>query len=284
MKTDAQKSVEKMPTKPDPLWPGGAAPLHLSPAVRESAEILAPFNELIVWKCEKCGSTVGKSISSDRFCNDCFVKEAQNTAVAQKVNATWMEQSEELGLKLFERQPEENAEEWRIWEKYRSFYPLKQPTWNELAAQCGCSVATVTRVAQKWSFKVRLVAWATFMDQGMQQDRILAIQEMNKKQLDMAKVMQNKLKEAIDLINPATLKPGEIVNLFKVATDMERKITTAIPEKVFSETTEAAKKQMSATRPEDLAEVVAILMKTGALDGKTIGIETTTRIVAKEED
>ena len=284
MKSKAQVSVEKMPTKPDPLWPAGAEPMHLSPAVRESKEIIAPFNDLIVWKCEKCGSTVGKSISSDKYCHDCYATEVQNSSLAQKVNATWMDQAEELGLKLFERQPEETAEEWRVWEKYRSFYPMKLPTWTELAAKCGCCVATVTRIAAKWSFKVRLVSWATFVDQSMQEERVTAIQEMNTKQLSMAKNIQEKLQTAIGLIDPNTLKPNEIVNLYKVSTDMERKIVTYMPEKVVTETGESAKKQMTTTKPEDLAEVIAILLKTGALDGKSIGIEQTTRIVAKEED
>lgn len=282
MKTPDQYTVEKMPTKPDPLWPSGAQPQHLSPVLRENPEVKAAFDELAVWKCKKCGTMVGKSTMSDEYCHECYAKEAQNTSLAQKINANWMEQSEELGLKLFERQPEETNEEWRIWEMYRSYYPMKLPTWSELAIKAQCSVAAVTKAAQKWSFRPRLVAWAQFVDQDNQQKRVVAIREMNEKQLGMATTIQNKLKAAIENIIPETLKPNEIVNLFKVATELERRVTMYEEEKVVSETGETAKKQVSTTKAEDLAEVVAILAKNGILDPKVFGIETTTRIVVKE--
>lgn len=274
------KLLESMPKTPDPLWPAGVKPLHI-PKEKQSE-----FERLVgpIWHCTKCGRTIGQSIADNRYCNDCYKKEAQNTKLAQRVNSNWMEQAEELGLALFERQPEETDAEWRIWCKYREYYPHKLPTWQELAKACGVPIATVTRAAQKWSYKVRLIAWSQYTDSTIQEKRIEAIKEMNEKQLVMAKTIQEKLKTAIENLDPLTLRPNEVVNLFKVATELERKVTTYVDEKVNSELEGAKSKQVSLTRPEDLSEVVSILKKTGLLDGRTIGIEQTTRVVAKEND
>ena len=128
-----------------------------------------------------------------------------------------------------------------------------------------------------------MIAWARYTDDTVQEERIAAIKDMNTKQLDMAKKITDKLSVAINNIDPMLLRPGEIVNLFKVATELERKITSYVPEKVESTAADAKSKQMVTTKVEDLSEVVAILQKANVFEGKTIGIEQTTRIIAKEE-
>lgn len=285
---DVSHRVEPdMPELPDPFWPPGVVPGHLSVEKQRDPAIVEAFVEIAgpVWHCEKCGSTQKQSQQNKRFCVDCLKLEAQNTALARKINANWMDEAAELGLAIFERQPEETNIEWLIWTTYRSYYPLKMPTWTELAAKCGCSVATVTKAAAKWSYKVRLVEWARHTDGKIQEKRIAAIKQMNEKQLSMAQTIQSKLQSAIETIDPQLLKPNEIVNLFKVATELERRVTTYVEEKVESDVVEDRKKQVVATRPEDLSEVVDILRQTGLLDNKVLGIEqtTTTRIVAKED-
>ena len=276
----------KMPEAPDPMWPAGAKPLHLSKEKQNDSEIVAAFEDVTgpLWHCAKCGKTTEQSMADERYCSSCYEKEAQNTKLAQRVNSNWMDQATELGLALFERQPEETDREWLIWRKYRDYYPRKMPTWTELATACGSSVATVTKAAQKWSYKVRLVAWSQYTDSTVQEKRIEAIKEMNKKQLSMAQTIQDKLQEAIESLDPLTLRPNEVVNLFKVATELERKVTTYVEEKVDSEAGGRSGKQVSLTKPEDLSEVVGILQRTGLLEGRTIGIEQTTRVIAKEND
>lgn len=277
-----------MPEMPDPLWPEGAVPKHLSPAARANNAVAKAYgvgDGLVVWHCKKCGTTLNKS-SDSRYCVDCFKTEKQNSAVAKKVNADWMEDAAKLGLAIFERQPEETDLEWRIWTTYRDHYPLKMPTWSELAAEAGCSVAAVTRAAAKWSFKVRLQAWARYTDDTLLEQRAQAIKEMNERQLSMAKTVQEKLQEAIEAIDPLLLKPNEIVNLFKIATELERKVVTALPEKVEGTVLETGTKTEQLTKPEDLGEVINILAKTGVfnLPGKAVGVEQTTRILVKEDN
>lgn len=269
-----------MPEIPDPFWPAGVIPKHLSPASsREIAIVEAYCGKLS--NCEKCGKVVTEGA---KYCVDCADRETKNTAMAKKTNSDWMTQSDALGLAIFERQPEESDTEWRIWCAYREFYPRKLPTWTELAKKCECSVATVVAASQRWSFKVRLVAWARFTDGDIQDKRVAAIKEMNESQLSMSKAIMAKLSTAIDCIEPETLRPGEIVNLFKVATELERRITTYVEETVATDIAEAKSKQVSLTKPEDINEVLQILQKTGLLDGRTIGIEQTTRVISKENE
>lgn len=283
----AVKKVDKPvePVKPDPFWPTGAEPDHLSPAQMATTKV-SEFVGVDPWTCVKCGTHLNKSSEHPDYCVECWKKEANNTALARKVNSSWMEDSDALGLAYFERQPEETDTEWMIWERYRSHYPMKLPTWSELAKECGCSVGLVTRTAQKWSFKVRLQSWARYTDDSMMEERAAAIKEMNARQVGMAKTLQEKLKTAIDSIDPVLLRPGEIVQLLKVSAELERRIVTATPEKVEGTSLDVKQRQNNLTKPEDMNEIVSILAKTGVLPGQGIAVEqtTTTRIVAKGEE
>lgn len=279
------------PNKPDPFWPDGAEPRHIVPSDRKDQAVDAAWVQVGVdlsWRCERCGATSGRSRRNPYICNDCYEKEAQASAVAKRTNDGWIEQAEALGLALYERQPEETDMEWLIWEKYRSHYPMKMPTWGDLARECGCAVGTVVKASQRWSFRARMVKWAQFVDDGNQEKRIVAIKEMNAKQLDMAKQLNNKLAEAIQGLDPALLRPNEIVNLMKVSTELERRITTYVDEKVESTAVETKTQQRPKTRAEDLGEVLGILQSTGVLPGvdqkKIVGVEQKTTILVKEDD
>lgn len=287
-KNDDGIEMYGVPDKPDPLWPEGAQPKHLGAQMNKDARVAAAFSAALgSWKCSKCGTTLKKSKDS-RYCVDCYAKEVQNSALAQKVNANWMEDAEQLGIAIFERQPEENDLEWRIWTAYRAHYPLKMPTWGELAKEVGSSLAIVTRTAQKWSFRARLQAWARYADDSTMQDRVQAIQAMNKKQLSMSQTLLEKLKEAVDNLDPMTLKPNELVNMFKMATDLERRITTALPERVDGTVQDTGRKTEQLTKASDLSEVISILEKTGVLGktegSKTVAIEQATRVIVREDD
>lgn len=277
---------DAMPTEKDPYWPEGAEPLHLSKADLNNKNIVEAYTEIKgdVWRCSVCGKDTHMDKKDKTKCSSCAAAVAQNSNVAIQMNSNWMEQAAELGLEIFERQPEENDLEWRIWTTYRNYYPLKLPTHGELAAQVGCAVGTVTKAIHKWSFKVRLIAWARYTDADVQEERILAVREMNVKQLSMAQTMQAKLKDAIDIIDPMLLKPNEIVNMMKLANELEDRILRQQEEKVESTLVESTQRDSAVTKPEDMSEILKILNESGLLDKKQLGIETTTRVVVKEED
>lgn len=286
MSTDSSNKKQLSAPLPDPLWPTGALPDHLSPEVRAQKEVQDNFVGVAPWTCKKCGTHLNKSVEKPTYCATCYKLEASNSALAQKNNATWMEQSEASGLALFERQPEENDLEWLIWTRYREHYPMKLPTWAQLAKECNTSVAKVVQTSQVWSFRVRMQSWARFTDDENAETRIDAIKEMNKRQVNMAKVLQTKIAAAIDKLDPMLLRPNELVQLMKVSTELERRIVTATPERVDGTVSDTATKQKQLTKAEDLSEVVSILAKTGMLPGQGLAVEqtTTTRIVAKGEE
>lgn len=296
-KNETQKEAKRdpkleplQPVMPDPFWPSGATPMHLSPSDKKDEVVDAAWKEIGVdlhWRCERCGAPASPSPRNPKICNTCYEKEAQATAVAKRTNDGWIEQAEQLGLALYERQPEETDTEWMIWDKYRSHYPMKMPTWAELAKECDVSVGTVIRASQRWSYRTRMVKWAQCVDDGNQEKRIAAIKEMNAKQLEMAKTLNDKLAAAIQGLDPALLRPGEIVNLMKVSTELERRITTYVDEKVESTAVDTKTQQRPKTKSEDLGEVLGILQSTGVLPGlgtkRVVGVEQKTTVLVKED-
>lgn len=282
---DVDEVVAPEVPAPDPLWPTGAVPEHIPPSQRAEALVKVQYEGVDNFTCQRCGTHLNQSSGDPGLCAACFKLEASNHTVAKRTNANWMEIAQECGLALHERQPEESDLEWLIWDKYRAHYPMKLPTWRELAEECHVSVAKVVATSQKWSFRVRMQAWARYTDDGLSESRIKAIKDMNDRQVGMAVVLQDKLQAAIAKLDPALLKPSEIVSLLKASTELERRIKEAMPQKVEGTVAEAMQQQKTLTKTEDLAEVMAILAKTGMLPtggGGTLAVEqtTTTRLVA----
>lgn len=205
--------------------------------------------------------------------------------VAAVVGQDWQSLSRQLGLELYERQPEESDNEWLAWITYREYYPGKLPTMSELARKLHMTVATLMRYSQKWNWKVRMIHWARAMDaEGMSQRRD-AIKEMNRQQLELTQTMMNKLTEAMDYLDPAVMKPSEITNMMKFATGLQKEINSYVDEKIDQPALDAnTVKQSQMTKKEDLSNVAEILASVGLLDGKKIGIKTTEVIIKEDSD
>lgn len=274
------------PVVPDAMWPQGALPTHLTAKDRQQNEVVdAAWKAVGVdgqWRCAECGATTQRSIRNPQLCATCYAKAEEQTKLMRRTNEGWMEQAQQLGLALYERQPEETDNEWIVWEKYRSYYPLAMPPWTKLAKEIGLSVAFVTKTAQRWNFKARMIQWAKTVDSEGQEKRIKAIREMNEKQLSMAQRLHDKVAAAIDEIDPSLLRPNEIVALAKFGTELERNITTYHEEKVESTAVAATEQVKQRTKAEDLQEVMSILQQTGVMStGKVVGIEQKTTVLVK---
>ena len=108
----------------------------------------------------------------------------------------------------------------------------------------------------------------------------------------MAAKLRSKLSAAIDMIDPMSLKPGEIASLAKLAADMERKARTdtIAQEEMRRDAmvdTDNPDIKKSPTKQADLSEVVGILLKAGALGDITqIGVRQTqtTEVVVKDSE
>lgn len=255
----------------DPFWPGDAVPTFLS--IKETNEIVdsIALARGLDQACPKCGQ-----LSAEKgLCAKCSYDDAQNTALARKTNANWMDEANAHGIEIFERQQEETDTEWRIWSAYRGFYPGRIPTYAELSAQTGHAVATVVKAANKWSYKVRLLAWARFTDADIQDKRVKAIREMNEQQLAIAQTAMLKLSEAVTLLQPACMRPGEITSMLKVVTTLQKDLVAYVPEVIVQPAISTGKNaDVQLTKAEDISEIMAILQSSGALDNKIVGIKT----------
>lgn len=243
-------------------------------------------------KCPRCGQDKPQARRSPHMCVDCEKAENNRVTYYRQHQDNWMDVAKEAGLDLWLQQPGETQWEFTIWTAYRDSYPGKRATYSEVAQQLNTTYNVVKKVAQRWSFPVRMQAWMQECDKITLLQRRQEVLDMNKDHVDMAARLRQKLSVAIDQIDPALLKPGEIASLAKLATEMERKarIDTIAQEEMRRDMlTDAENPELkkSPTKSNDLSEVVGILLKAGALgDITTIGVKETktTQVVVADSD
>lgn len=242
--------------------------------------------------CPRCGMQKLQARKSPHMCVDCEKAENNRITYYRQHQDNWMDVAKEAGLDLWLQQPGETQWEYTIWSAYRDSYPGKKPTLGDVARQLNTTYNVVKKVAQRWSFPVRMQAWMQECDQVTLLQRRQEILDMNKDHVDMAARLRAKLSSAIDMIDPTTLKPGEIASLARLAGDMERKarVDSIAQEEIRRDMmvdTENPELKKSATKQSDLSEVVGILLKAGALgDVSAIGVKETktTQVVVADRD
>ena len=238
------------------------------------------------YMCPKCGRSGVEKHKSKDCCVDCAAAEKARNNVAHRANAGWQDVAAELGLNLWDRQPNETNWEYMVWSKYMGMYPFRKPTLRAVAEELNCEIGAVKGIAARWDFAVRLQAYIAYCDAEMQRQRVDAMVAMNQEYIDAAEQLRHKLREAVEMVNPVALaaKPSDLVAVAKLADDMERRARIDAGTRINELATlngggdsEQAKKQL--TKKDDLGEVVKILMESGALGSITqIGMrETTTR-------
>ena len=105
---------------------------------------------------------------------------------------------------------------------------------------------------------------------------------MNKKHIEMAQALNEKLTTAINAIDPYELEPKDIKGLLQLSAELERKARLHNPDVLRPELADNNPNlKESPTKTEDLREVLDILVKANAF--KTIGVKQTTEIVVKED-
>ena len=243
--------------------------------------------------CSKCGQQkpAGKTPG---WCIDCEKAYNSRYNYIRQHNSNWMEVAKENGIDMWERQPGETQLEWTIWQHYRDSYPGAKPSYKSVAEKAGCTYDYVVKTASRWSFNARMQAWITECDRITLSQRRQEVLDMNKDHIAMAVKLRAKMNAAIDYINPATLKPGELNSLLKTMTELEKKarmdqmdVESQLSDGFVDHENPNLKK--SPTKQGDLSEVVSILLKAGALGDITqIGVRQTetkvTEIVAKGDE
>lgn len=245
-------------------------------------EIVEPELEPVpVIQCPRCGQAKPRARRSPHMCVDC--EKAENTRVTyyRQHQENWMDVAAEAGLDLWVQQPGETQWEFTVWQAYRDSYPGKRATYTDIAVQLNTTYNVVKKIAQRWSFPVRMQAWMQECDKMTLLQRRQEVLDMNKEHVDMAARLRAKLSTAIDQLDPYALAPKDINSLAKLATELERKarLDTIDQEALKKELlvdTENPELKKSPTQQSDLSEVVQILLKAGALgDITTIGVKET---------
>lgn len=247
-------------------------------------ELMRPGGEempQLMVHCPRCGQFKPAHHIDKHLCIDCVKAENTRVTYYRQHQDDWIANAKENGIDLWSQQPGETQWEFTVWTAYRDSYPGKKPTYGDVARQLNTTYNSVKKIAQRWSFQVRMQAWMKHCDDITLQQRRQEILDMNKEHVDMAARLRSKLSAAIDMIDPTTLKPGEIASLAKLAADMERKarVDTIAQEELIRDSmtdTENPDLKKSPTKQADLSEVVGILLKAGALGDITqIGVRQT---------
>jgi hypothetical protein len=231
--------------------------------------------------CPKCGrNEVEPHPTDSHLCVDCVKAENNRLTYYRQHQDDWLAVAKESGLDPWAQQPGETQWEYTVWTTYRDSYPGKRPNYADVSRQLETTYNVVKKIAQRWTFPTRMQLWMKFVDDTTLAQRRQEILDMNKEHIDMAALLNTKIKAAINAIDPNLVKPAEIASLMKTAAELERKarIDTENQEEIrrgqFIDTDiKQSKKQANAT---DLSEVVQILAKAGVLDGMKMKQTTTT--------
>lgn len=232
-------------------------------------------------QCPRCGQFKPAHHIDKHLCIDCAHAEDTRVTYYRQHQDDWIANAKENGIDLWLQQPGETQWEYTVWTAYRDAYPGKKPSYGDVARQLNTTYNSVKKIAQRWTFQLRMQAWMKYCDDITLQQRRQEILDMNKDHVDMANKLRKKLDAAIEAIDPLSLKPGEIASLAKLATEMERKarVDTIAQEEIRRDAlvdTENPDLKKSPTKQADLSEVVSILLKAGALGDITqIGVRQT---------
>lgn len=237
-------------------------------------------------KCARCSLIKVPHKTSPHLCDDCVKVEESRISYYRQHNFNWIDVAKEADIPVWERQPAETDREWQVWLSYRDAYPGIQPSYRIVAQSLGTTLNVVKKVGQRWTFPARLQAWAKYCDGLTMRQRQQEILDMNKEHIEMATTLREKLKTAINKINPDSLEVRDIQGLFKLVTDIERKarIDNVVVTPVVIEDTNPELKK-SPTKTEDLSTIIKILNGAGVLNnGSQLGIRqtTTTEVVVKD--
>lgn len=242
--------------------------------------------------CPRCGQFKPAHHIDKHLCIDCVNAENSRVTYYRQHQEDWIANAKENGVDLWLQQPGETQWEYTVWTAYRDAYPGKKPSYGDVARQLNTTYNSVKKIAQRWTFQLRMQAWMKYCDEITMQQRRQEIIDMNKEHVDMAAKLRTKLGAAIEAIDPLSLKPGEIASLAKLASEMERKarVDTIAQEELRRDLmvdTENPDLKKSPTKQTDLSEVVGILLKAGALGDITqIGVRQTqtTEVVVRDSD
>ena len=252
-----------------------------------SDELQVISNEpAVMVHCPKCGRYAVANQRDKHLCDECAKAENTRYTYYRQHQDDWITNARENGLEIWVQQPGETQWEFTVWTAYRDSYPGKKPSYSEVAVQLGTTYNVVKKIAQRWSFPLRMQVWIKYCDDITLIQRRTEILDMNKDHISMSEKLRTKLNVAINQLDPNMLDVKEIVSLAKLAADMERSARLDVinqedlrREALSSNENPDLKKTPMAQN--DLSDVIGILVKAGAL-GK-VGVRQVTEVVMQPD-
>lgn len=234
-------------------------------------------------QCKRCGrENVEPHHVNSHLCAECVKAEDNRVTYYRQHQDDWLAVAKESGLDPWTQQPGETQWEYTIWTAYRDSYPGKRPSYSIVAKELDTTYNVVRKVAQRWTFPVRMQLWMRYVDQITMAQRKEQMLSMNKTHIDLANSVNDKLKLAIAAIDPTGMKPSDISSLLKTAAELERKarIDTEAQEALQREmfVDPEQKKQKKLMNKDELGDVVQILANAGVLGSMKLTKTTTTEL------
>lgn len=243
--------------------------------------------------CPRCGQLKPKNPVEPHMCCECAKAEDSRYSYLRQ-HQDWLAIAKDSGIEPWLRQPGETQWEYTIWCAYRDSYPGKKMNYRQLAEKVDTTHNMARKVAQRWTFPVRMQLWVKHMDEITMVQRQQAMLDMNKKHINLANKITGLVDKAVDELakRPEELKASEVASLTKVATELERKahIDSVAQEEMVSILARGdddnPELKKSPTKSGDVKEILEVLSKSGAFgnleNGGQIGIRQTTEIVVKD--
>jgi len=247
----------------------------------------ASGNYITCMHCER--DDVPESLFQVGMCVDCYVQMSnRNTKLMRWGNKNWQEDAEAAGVELYEQQPAESPVDYSRFCCYRDMYPSTRPTLKAVAKQLNISYGAVQSTASRWHWRERLIAWIKECDRVTLEQRRQEMISMNQRHIELAEKVDRKIQQALDRMDPASMKPSEVNQLMKTMAQLEResRIDTIAQEELRNEITHGAENpelKQSPTSQDDFAEILGVLKQAGVLDDSDIGLKKVKKDGTSEE-
>ena len=123
-------------------------------------------------------------------------------------------------MEAWERQKGESVQAYDAFVTYRDMGSSRSGA--KVGQELGKSKTLVERWSSRWEWVWRCEQYDTAMEQQRLRDRAKELQQAKDRQARMAQAMLQKVLEKLQALTPDDISPGVMVQMVKVASDLER--------------------------------------------------------------
>lgn len=124
-------------------------------------------------------------------------------------------------VEMWERQPNEQAKQFKAFCLYRDMNPGDQ-TMKRLSAMTGVSERTLAMWKKDFKWEERSQAWADEEDRQAREKHLKALDEMHERHIAVSMRVLEKVEDALDVLDAEMIMAKDIPKLIEVAAKLER--------------------------------------------------------------